>query len=119
MSQEHPLVSEFLNYLRYERHFSPHTGKCYAADLHQYSQFLVGGAEAAITAASPVSRGAGGSQVRSHAVGGSTAVAVATKTGTEQADLLREKLLATTAEQIRAFLSFLNEREYSKATAAR
>ncbi len=121
MSQEHPLVSEFLNYLRYERHFSPHTGKCYAADLHQYSQFLVGGAEAAITAASPGSRGAGVSRVRSQVVGGSTstAVAVATQTGTEQADLLREKLLATTAEHIRAFLSFLNEREYSKATAAR
>ncbi|MCB9853799.1 MAG: site-specific integrase, partial [Phycisphaerales bacterium] len=56
MSHEHPLVSEFLNYLRYERHFSPHTGKCYAADLHQFSQFLLGGPEAAINAAAPVSR---------------------------------------------------------------
>ena len=29
------LFDEFLNYLRYERHFSPHTAKCYSADLKQ------------------------------------------------------------------------------------
>lgn len=120
MSQEHPLVTEFLNYLRYERHFSPHTGKCYAADLHQFSQFLIGGAEAAMNAASPAPRTAAGQTPGQQAAGaaGGTAVAVATQTGT-QTDTLRQKLLAADANQIRAFLSFLNEREYSKATAAR
>jgi len=34
------LIEEFLNYLRYERHFSPHTAKCYSADLHQFQGFL-------------------------------------------------------------------------------
>lgn len=119
MSQEHPLVSEFLNYLRYERHFSPHTGKCYAADLHQFSQFIVGGPEAAMDASAPASRAhsapmpSGGG-----VVGPDGAVAVATQTSTH-ADVLRQKLLAVDAAQIRSFLSFLSEREYSKATAAR
>ncbi len=122
MSQEHPLVSEFLNYLRYERHFSPHTGKCYAADLHQFSQFLIGGPEAAMNAASPASRASAAGRPGPGAPGsaplGGTAVALATLTDT-QTDLLRKKLLAADANQIRAFLSFLSEREYSKATAAR
>jgi len=34
------LIEEFLNYLRFERHFSPHTAKCYAADLNQFCGFL-------------------------------------------------------------------------------
>ena len=114
MSQEHPLITEFLNYLRYERHFSPHTGKCYAADLHQFSHFLVGGPEAAATTSAIQPRRAsdGGP------AGGGTAVAVVSQTAT-QIDTLRQKLLAADAGQIRSFLSFLNEREYSKATAAR
>ncbi len=120
MSQEHPLVTEFLNYLRYERHFSPHTGKCYAADLHQFSQFLVGGADAAINAAAPVSRSNASARMQGQqAVGGTGGVAVATQTSTAEVEVIRQKLLATDANQIRAFLSFLSEREYSKATAAR
>ncbi len=121
MSQEHPLVTEFLNYLRYERHFSPHTGKCYAADLHQFSQFLLGGPEAAITASSPSARAAAQrTSPQQQAAGGpgQQAVAVATQTST-QVDLLRQKLIAADASGIRSFLSFLTEREYSKATSAR
>lgn len=121
MSQEHPLVTEFLNYLRFERHFSPHTGKCYAADLHQFSQFLLGGPEAAMDASAPSARMNSAPMPTSggNPTGGSdVSVAVATGT-TTQADVLRQKLLAVDAAQIRSFLSFLNEREYSKATAAR
>jgi integrase/recombinase XerC len=122
MSHEHPLVSEFLNYLRYERHFSPHTGKCYAADLHQFSQFLLGGPEAAINAASPASRAHAhpGAQAQQGggSMGASGGIATATQTSA-QTDVLRQKLLAADANGIRSFLTFLNEREYSKATAAR
>ena len=39
---EIPLIDEFLNYLKFERHFSPHTAKCYGADLSQFCAFLVG-----------------------------------------------------------------------------
>ncbi len=40
MMTENPLITEFLNYLTYERHFSPHTAKCYSADLRQFTEFL-------------------------------------------------------------------------------
>jgi integrase/recombinase XerC len=122
MSQEHPLITDFLNYLRFERHFSPHTGKCYAADLHQFSQFLVGGPDAAANVSLPPRGPSGGHYPAGSPSGaGGTAVAVApaaTMT-TTQVELIREKLLKTDANQIRSFLTFLHEREYSKATAAR
>jgi len=35
-----PLIDQFLDYLRLERHFSPYTARCYGADLRQYAQFL-------------------------------------------------------------------------------
>ena len=41
------MIGEFLNYLKFERHFSPHTAKCYAADLAQYCAYLMGDTEAA------------------------------------------------------------------------
>ena len=37
---ENSLINEFLNYLTFERHFSPHTAKCYSADLRQFTEFL-------------------------------------------------------------------------------
>lgn len=117
MSQEHPLITDFLNYLRFERHFSPHTGKCYAADLHQFSQFLVGGPDAAASVSHP-SRTAAGHYPTPPGGTGGTAVATVTATAS-QVEVLRQKLLGTDANQIRAFLAFLHEREYSKATAAR
>jgi len=123
MNQEHPLITDFLNYLRFERHFSPHTGKCYAADLHQFSLFLVGGANA-VTSPSMPSHGPSGGEYGPQGASrpsdpGGTVVAVAPSLTSTQADVLREKLLNTDANQIRAFLAFLHEREYSKATAAR
>ena len=40
MSEHASLVQQFINYLRAERHFSPHTAKCYAADLQQFCGYL-------------------------------------------------------------------------------
>jgi integrase/recombinase XerC len=40
MSEQASLVQQFINYLRAERHFSPHTAKCYAADLQQFCGYL-------------------------------------------------------------------------------
>ena len=40
MSTQPTLIEQFINYLRYERHFSPYTARCYDADLRQYSEFL-------------------------------------------------------------------------------
>ncbi|MFP4145245.1 MAG: tyrosine recombinase XerC [Phycisphaeraceae bacterium] len=35
-----PLFDQFLDYLRYERHFSPYTARCYGADLRQFAEYL-------------------------------------------------------------------------------
>src|SRR6476646_4154014 len=37
-----PLVRQFLDYLRVEKHFSDYTVKSYGADLIQFGQFLSG-----------------------------------------------------------------------------
>ena len=37
-----PLVRQFLDYLRHEKHFSDYTVKSYGADLIQFGQFLIG-----------------------------------------------------------------------------
>ena len=42
MDEQASLIQQFINYLRAERHFSPHTSKCYTADLAQFCQYLVG-----------------------------------------------------------------------------
>jgi len=109
---ENPLITEFLNYLKYERHFSPHTAKCYGADLTQFSAFLVSeSARSARAAAPPPAPGPGGSTAYPGVVPGATAVVVDTD--------LRQKLLGVTADIVKTFLAFLNEQEYSKSTTAR
>ena len=37
-----PLVQQFLNYLKLEKHFSDYTVKSYGADLIQFGQYLAG-----------------------------------------------------------------------------
>ena len=37
-----PLVRQFLDYLRLEKHFSDYTIRSYGADLQQYGQYLAG-----------------------------------------------------------------------------
>ncbi len=40
-STDMPLIERFIDHLRHERHFSPYTARCYAADLRQYARFLL------------------------------------------------------------------------------
>lgn len=108
---ENKLIDDFLNYLRFERHFSPHTAKCYAADLHQFCGFMVDGTMqgAAVESPSPLS----GYDMN----GGGAATAVASPPATcPQTGL---DLLAVEAEDVQRFLGFLRTREYSKSTTAR
>ena len=111
---ENKLIDEFLNYLRFERHFSPHTAKCYAADLNQFCEFIAdhGGASAAMS---------GSSGDFSMPGGGGTAVAVAPPTtGASTMPLVsRDLLLGIETEDVRRFLAFLRDQEYSKSTTAR
>ena len=36
------IIQDFLNYLQFEKRFSPHTAKCYGVDLIQFGEFLTG-----------------------------------------------------------------------------
>ncbi len=109
---ENPLIEEFLNYLRYERHFSPHTAKCYAADLHQFCEFLVRapGQKAGGEAGEGYAAGGAG--------GGGTAVAVAPAVPAAAVES-RELLINVQTESVRDFLTFLKDQDYSKSTTAR
>lgn len=115
---QHPLVEEFLTYLKCERHFSPHTGKCYAADLHQFALFLAepgrpaGSGDAlpaGITTPAPTPAYAGTA----------AAVAVAADTITLSTEELTRRFLSINPNTIRDYLAALRAQEYSKATTAR
>jgi integrase/recombinase XerC len=106
MEEDSAMVQEFLNYLKFEKRFSEHTAKCYSADLSQFAGFL--------TAYSH-----GGSQpvdsVSLTQQEGGPATAVATQTEAK----LDQLLLSAETAAMRAYLAFLNEKQYSKATIAR
>ncbi|MHC4541336.1 MAG: site-specific integrase, partial [Planctomycetota bacterium] len=100
------IIHKFLDYLKFERRFSEHTAKCYGADLTQFCEFLTGRPESA-------SAGAESMSTAPHHAGTATAVAT-------QVDLkIDQLLLSAKTEAVRAYLAFLNERDYSKATIAR
>lgn len=106
------LIDEFLNYLRFERHFSPHTAKCYAADLAQFCEFM----------GDPTGHGssiAGGGANGYHHDQSHGGVAVATRPATAAQTDVRQLLLAVEPEDVRRFLAFLKERAYCKSTTAR
>jgi len=99
------ITSEFLSYLRDEKHFSEHTAKCYGADLVQFSKFLQSGSE-------------GGSEnsndpANPWSSGGAATTAVATQTD------LQQLILAADVNTIRSYMSQLLEQQYSKSTTAR
>ncbi len=100
------IVQEFLNYLRFEKRFSEHTAKCYGADLSQFSEFLIGASAGSQPADEPVS-------LLQQQGGSATAVATQTKPKVDQL------LVSIQTDGVRAYLAFLNEKQYSKTTIAR
>lgn len=110
---ENPLVNEFLNYLNYERHFSPHTAKCYGADLTQFCAFLVSDAAGTAPATAMPMPSTLGATAPASSGEQPTATAVVVDTD------LKQKLLAVTTEVVKAFLAFLAQKNYSKSTTAR
>ena len=104
--EDSTVVQEFLSYLRFERRFSEHTAKCYGADLVQFGGFLTGRSEdSSLT---------GEASSLTHPEGAS-ATAVATHTGTK----IDQLFLSVEVNTVRAYLAFLNEKQYSRATVAR
>jgi tyrosine recombinase XerC len=89
-----PLIEQFLEYLRLERHFSPYTARCYGADLRQFAQFL-GEDEQPADGQQPPTDSA------------------------DQAPGIGRKMVACDPLLVRRFLGHLDQHEYSAATMAR
>lgn len=100
------IIHKFLDYLKFERRFSEHTAKCYGADLAQFCEFLTGGSQGGSSDTESMS-------MAPHDDGVATAVA------TQVALKIDQLLLSAQTEAVRAYLAFLNEKDYSKATIAR
>ena len=88
-----PLVRQFLDYLKLERHFSDYTVKSYGADLQQFGQFL-------------------GGEI-GQMVGN---VAPAVKMTPAQVD---ERKIKCEPTVVREFLAYLYAQNYTKSTTAR
>jgi len=87
-----PLVKQFLDYLKLEKHFSDYTIKSYGADLVQFCSFLSG------------------------EIGHANATPGATAMTNEQVD---DKQLKCEPLTIREFLAYLYAQNYTKSTTAR
>ncbi len=103
--EDNVIIQEFLNYLQFEKRFSGHTAKCYGADLHQFSEFLIAHSDSAPSAHEPTSL----------TQQGGPATALATETDLKVDQLL----LSAQIDSVRSYLGLLNEKQYSKATIAR
>lgn len=114
--KEISLIDEFLNYLKFERHFSPHTAKCYAADLAQFCSFLVGDVAAAGGHQNFTERSASHGRLMSQ--GGTSAPTSEGGVAVVEAGM-QQKLRDAETEQVKAFLAFLGTQSYSKSTIAR
>ncbi|HZK82568.1 MAG TPA: site-specific integrase, partial [Humisphaera sp.] len=91
-----PLVRQFLDYLRLEKHFSDYTVKSYGADLIQFDQYLAG--EIGPAAASVPA--------------GVTPVKVSP-------DEVDQRAVKCEALTVREFLAYLYGQNYTKSTTAR
>jgi integrase/recombinase XerC len=87
-----PLVRQFLDFLKLEKHFSDYTVKSYGADLIQFGQFLAGDIG------------------QSHATPRNEA---------EIAKTIDQKLTTCEALTVREFLNYLYAQNYTKSTTAR
>ncbi len=112
MSTQASLVQQFINYLRAERHFSPHTAKCYAADLQQFCGYLCL-PPGALTPPAPESTGGNG-----NGQGGLDLAKLAPPPDASGEDL-NKRLLGVDTEAVRAFLATLRDHNYCKSTVAR
>ncbi len=119
MSSNSRLIDQFVNYLRYERHFSPYTGRCYEADLRQFLQHLDDTAHGVDSVAAGDPGAADAMPAGSDAQG---RAAIACGEPVEERTALSgidRRIAAADAMLIRGFLSHLDSFGYSAATVAR
>lgn len=110
MSTNESLLQQFIQYLQAERHFSPHTARCYAADLQQFCSYVLGDKNAASNPAAH-SNGTNGKSHRSGAAVVDPAIMAHPQ--------LNQRLLGMDTDQIREFMSYMRDRNYCKSTVAR
>ncbi|MHC4905543.1 MAG: tyrosine-type recombinase/integrase, partial [Planctomycetota bacterium] len=99
------ITQEFISYLKFEKHFSEHTAKCYGADLEQFESFLAGHAS------------------DGHSEAGSAEnpwqTASATATATQAQVNIDELIIVADVNTIRRYMAELGQNHYSKSTTAR
>jgi integrase/recombinase XerC len=106
------IIQDFLNYLQFEKRFSPHTAKCYGVDLIQFGDFLTSHSEGS----TPAGDMHGSSDALGHSDSGTaTATAVETHTKVD----IDQLLSSADVNSIRGYMVVLNDKQYSKATIAR
>ncbi len=103
MKEESAVIHEFLSYLKFERHFSIHTAKCYGADLGQFAGFLQNDANASAD----------------HDASGSWAQQPTAATATQSQTTVEQLIIAADANTIRKYMAHMGQKEYSRATTAR
>ncbi len=115
------LIAQFANYLRFERHFSPYTARCYEADLRQYAEFLcpeLAGEQAdKVMAAAPVVTPPITDAVASDVAAVTQDQAVPTVTMRETQ--IDARIKAADPVSLRSFLTHLDSFAYSSSTVAR
>jgi integrase/recombinase XerC len=105
MSEKEGVIQQFINYLRAERHFSAHTSRCYAADLEQFSAYMV-------------EMGAHGGDRHEHGEAGDNGHSPPAGARPSPAELDR-RLLKVDTETVRLFMAGLRDKNYCKSTVAR
>ncbi len=111
MSDQASLVQQFINYLSAERHFSPHTAKCYAADLQQFCGYLC--------VLSPRYQGSTPGSKSNGNNGQGLELAKLAPPPEISGEELNRRLLVVDTEDVRAFMSVLRDHNYCKSTVAR
>ncbi len=98
------LITEFIDYLRFEKHFSNYTARCYSADLKQFIEAVLSQQDLRAEENVTTDESSDGS-----GVGVATLASVS----------LKEKLLSVGPDQIRAYLAYLHDNNYSASSSAR
>ncbi|NJL30276.1 MAG: site-specific integrase [Phycisphaerales bacterium] len=112
---ESSLIAQFANYLRFERHFSPYTARCYEADLRQYVEFLCSELVHAQPSGTASGEPAPTVTLPTESITGSVAIAAPVMAET-QVDL---RIKAADPVSLRAYLAHLDSFAYSTSTVAR
>jgi integrase/recombinase XerC len=111
--EDSSIIQDFLNYLQFEKLFSPHTAKCYGVDLLQFGDFLTGGSDTGHNEGDVLGSGDAGSPRFAGEAGTATAVATRPKVD------VNRMLSSADVNSVRSYMAGLNDKQYSKATIAR